>query len=87
MLARSREVQFARCCGHCRRHTILLIKRFLRAPILQMRCPYLGRDVEPTDHCFLFRWADEHRPPKPEKAAPAAVPIHEILPPQEVGDA
>ena len=82
MAPRSRLVHAAKCCAHCRRHSILFIKRFLRAPLRQTYCRFMGQDVTPTAYCTRFRWAAGYRPPTPER--PAEVPTVEALPPEEV---
>ena len=59
----------AKCCAHCRRHTIRLIRRVFHATLRQTHCQVLGRDVAPTEYCFRFRWAIGLRPPTPEKVS------------------
>ncbi|HUW13412.1 MAG TPA: hypothetical protein VM537_27060 [Anaerolineae bacterium] len=72
-------VRLAKCCCNCR--------QYRRKSWVQMKvsiCALTGDRITQVAYCPRFRWAAGCRPPTPPKAAPAAIPIHEILPPEEV---
>jgi hypothetical protein len=61
----------AECCEHCRSRRLEMEGSFWKRTAV-VRCKYRVGATLATYRCSRFRWAEEHRPPKPEEVSHAS---------------